>query len=166
MKRRQSLEAILTLGAPRLHVPALSLMSCLAPNLAKAQATGVDLSAANDAIKEFAQGKPIAQKNVQIEVASLIDNGNTVPIQIAIDSPMTAQNRVVSLLLLAPLNPIVKVFETNFGERSPKAEISTRIRLVTTQTLIALVRNYDGQIWQGQAEALVTLAACIEPADS
>lgn len=165
MKRRETIESLIALGATRLSFSALGLMSCLGPNFAKAQATGVDLTASNEAIKEFAQGKPIVQKNVQIDVASLIDNGNTVPIQIGVVSPMTAQDRVVSLLLLAPLNPVVKVFETNFGERCAKADISTRIRLATTQTLIALVRNHDGQIWQGQAEALVTLAACIEPAD-
>jgi sulfur-oxidizing protein SoxY len=165
MNRREACKSMIALGSSRWGSLTIGTISCLLPNVAKAQAIGVDLTASSEAIKQFAQGKTIVRKNVQLEVASLIDNGNTVPIQISVVSPMTTQDRVVSLLLLAPLNPVVKVFEANFGELCAKAEISTRIRLATTQTLIALVRNHDGQIWQGQAEALVTLAACIEPSD-
>jgi sulfur-oxidizing protein SoxY len=42
------------------------------------------------------------------------------------------------------------------------ARVSTRIRLATTQTLVAMARMNDGSVWSASADVFVTLAACIE----
>ena len=50
-------------------------------------------------------------------------------------------------------------------ELSPRcgvAKVSTRIRLVTTQQLVAMARMNDGSCWSHTIEVFVTLAACIE----
>jgi sulfur-oxidizing protein SoxY len=48
------------------------------------------------------------------------------------------------------------------GPRAGKAEVSTRIRMATSQKLVALARMSDGSFWQHSADVVVTLAACIE----
>jgi sulfur-oxidizing protein SoxY len=43
-----------------------------------------------------------------------------------------------------------------------KAVVSTRIRLATTQQLVAVARMSDGFCWTHTVDVVVTLAACIE----
>ena len=40
--------------------------------------------------------------------------------------------------------------------------MSTRIRLATTQKLVAVAHMSDGSYWSQSADVIVTLAACIE----
>jgi sulfur-oxidizing protein SoxY len=46
--------------------------------------------------------------------------------------------------------------------RSGKALVSTRIRLATSQQLVAVARLSDGSYWSHSVDVLVTLAACLE----
>jgi sulfur-oxidizing protein SoxY len=40
--------------------------------------------------------------------------------------------------------------------------VSTRIRLATSQQLVAVARLADGSCWAQRVDVVVTLAACIE----
>jgi len=40
--------------------------------------------------------------------------------------------------------------------------VSTRIRLATSQQLVAVARLSDGTFWSQGVDVLVTLAACLE----
>jgi sulfur-oxidizing protein SoxY len=40
--------------------------------------------------------------------------------------------------------------------------VSTRVRLATSQTVVALAEMSDGSVWSSSANVVVTLAACIE----
>jgi sulfur-oxidizing protein SoxY len=40
--------------------------------------------------------------------------------------------------------------------------VSTRLRLATSQIVVAVAEMSDGSIWSSQANVVVTLAACIE----
>jgi len=50
----------------------------------------------------------------------------------------------------------------HFTPRSGRATVSTRIRLATSQTLVAVARMSDGSYWTTQTSVIVTLAGCIE----
>jgi sulfur-oxidizing protein SoxY len=54
------------------------------------------------------------------------------------------------------------VITATFGPRSGRPRIETRIRLATSQTVIAVAKCEDGSCWSDSVELLVTLAACIE----
>ena len=45
---------------------------------------------------------------------------------------------------------------------SGKAVVSTRIRLATSQQLVAVAKMSDGSYWSHTVDVIVTLAACIE----
>jgi sulfur-oxidizing protein SoxY len=48
------------------------------------------------------------------------------------------------------------------GPRAGKAEVSTRIRMATSQKLVAVARMSDGSCWIHSVDVVVALAACIE----
>jgi sulfur-oxidizing protein SoxY len=50
----------------------------------------------------------------------------------------------------------------HLGPANGRAEVATRIRLATSQHVVALARLSDGSVWQHGVDVLVTLAACIE----
>jgi sulfur-oxidizing protein SoxY len=75
---------------------------------------------------------------------------------------MTAADHVVALALFNERNPQRDVFTARLGPRSGRARVSSRIRLATTQKLVAVARMRDGSCWSRTVDVIVTLAACIE----
>lgn len=122
-------------------------------------ATPEELAAA---IKAFTGGAVARSGKVRLEIAQLVDNGNAVPVTVSVDSPMTAADHVTAIAIFNERNPQTDVAKFTLGPRSGKAVVSTRIRLATSQKLVALARMSDGTFWTGGADVIVTLAACIE----
>lgn len=115
-----------------------------------------------DAIRTYTAGAPLATGRVAIDIARLVDNGNSVPVTIRVASPMNATDRVVSVALFNERNPERDVVRVTFGPRAARAVVSTRIRLATSQKLVAVARMADGSFHAATVNVLVTLAACIE----
>ena len=139
----------LLLGTP------LLALATLTP--ARAQSPELDA-----AIRAWAAGAVPKDGRVSLEIAPLVENGNAVPITVRADSPMTEANHVRELAVFNEKNPQRDVARFLLTPASGRAQVSTRIRLATTQQLVALARFSDGSIGQHRVEVLVTLAACIE----
>ena len=92
----------------------------------------------------------------------LIENGNTVPLTVTVESPMTAADHVKAIHVFNEKNPQPNVVSVHLGPRAGKASISTRIRLANSQKVIAVAELSDGSFWSDEAEVVVTLAACLE----
>lgn len=114
------------------------------------------------AIGAFSGGAAPKAGKVTLEVASLVDNGNAVPITVRVDSPMTSSDHVTAIAIFNERNPHTDVARFTLGARAGKAVVSTRIRMATSQKLVAVARTSDGSFWSGSADVIVTLAACIE----
>jgi sulfur-oxidizing protein SoxY len=54
------------------------------------------------------------------------------------------------------------VFVAELGPRAGRAQVATRIRLATSQKLVALAQLSDGTWWSDEVSVVVTLAACVE----
>lgn len=107
------------------------------------------------------QGLPRTGR-VHIDISPLIENGHAVPVTLKVDSPMTDADHVREIVLFNERNPQRDVVRFQLGHDNGRAEVSTRIRLATSQRLVALARMSDGSLWQHQVEVVVTLAACVE----
>jgi sulfur-oxidizing protein SoxY len=59
-------------------------------------------------------------------------------------------------------NPQPNVAVFHLGPRAGRASVSTRMRLATSQNLIAVAELSDGTFWSDKVEVIVTLAACVE----
>lgn len=124
-----------------------------------ARADAAELAAA---IRAFAGGKTVTPGRVKLEIATLIENGNAVPVTLRADSPMSAADHVVRLALFNERNPQREVASFTLGPRAGRAQVATRIRLATSQQLVALAQMSDGSVWSHTVDVIVTLAACIE----
>jgi sulfur-oxidizing protein SoxY len=85
-----------------------------------------------------------------------------VPVSVSVDSPMTAAEHVTAIAIFNEKNPQRDVARFKLGPRSGKASVSTRIRLATSQQLVAVAALSDGTFWSDTADVIVVLAACIE----
>ena len=99
---------------------------------------------------------------VALEIAPLVENGNLVPMTVSVESPMTSTDFVKTVHIISEKNPLPNIVSFNFGARAGRAQVSTRIRLLTSQRLWAIAEMNDGSFWQGHADTVVTLAACTE----
>lgn len=114
------------------------------------------------AIAKWTGGVAPRKGRVALDVAKLVDNGNSVPVTVTVDSPMTPTDHVVSIAILNEKNPQREVAMFQLGPRAGKAQVATRIRLATSQNLAAVARMSDGSFWLQTVDVVVVLAACIE----
>jgi sulfur-oxidizing protein SoxY len=124
-----------------------------------AQATSESMAAA---IKTVLGDARLREGKVSLDAPPIAENGNSVPLTVSVDSPMTATDHVRSIHVLAEANPRPNVAHFHLGPRAGRAQVSTRIRLATSQKIIAVAALSDGSFWSGSAEVVITLAACIE----
>ena len=114
------------------------------------------------AIRSFTGGKQVIDGRVKFQISPLVENGNAVPVTVEVDSPMTAENHVRRIALFNEKNPQADIAIFHLGPRAGRAKVATRIRLATSQTVVALAETSDGAFWSSKANVVVTLAACIE----
>ena len=114
------------------------------------------------AIRSFTGDAPVTEGRMKFEIAPLVENGNAVPVKIEVDSPMTAESHVRRIAMLTEKNPQPDVAVFHLGPRAGRARVATRIRLATSQVVVALAELSDGGFAISRANVVVTIAACIE----
>jgi sulfur-oxidizing protein SoxY len=115
---------------------------------------------AEDVIGKFTGGKTPAQGKVVLDLPEIAENGNTVPLSLTVESPMTADSYVKEVMILADGNPNAGVATLMFTPLSGKAEASIRIRLATTQNVVAVAKMSDGSLFTEQKTVKVTIGGC------
>jgi sulfur-oxidizing protein SoxY len=114
------------------------------------------------AIRKVIGEAPLRKGKVRLDLPPLIENGNTVPMTVSVDSPMTEADYVKAIHVFNEKNPQPNVLSIRLGPRAGKAAISSRIRLADSQTVTAIAEMSDGSFWSDEADVVVTLAACVE----
>lgn len=127
--------------------------------LRPSRATADDFAAA---IAAFANGAEVRAGRVALDIPKLVDNGNAVPVTVTVASPMTPADHVAAIAIFNERNPERDVLRCTLGPRAGRARVSTRIRLATSQKVIALARMNDGSVWSDTVDVVVVLAACLE----
>ena len=115
-----------------------------------------------EAIDAFTGGKPVTEGRVKFEISLLVENGNSVPLSVNVESPMTAQDRVTRIGVFNEKNPLPDVAVFNLTPRSGHAQVASRMRLNDSQMVTAIAEMSDGTYWSGTSEVIVTLPACVE----
>jgi sulfur-oxidizing protein SoxY len=114
------------------------------------------------AIKKVVGDAPLRKGKVTIDVPPLVENGNSVPITVTVDSPMTATDHVKAIHVFNEKNPQPNVIGVRLGPRAGKAAFSTRIKLADAQKVVAVAQLSDNSFWSDDADVIVTIAACVE----
>lgn len=110
-------------------------------------------SLTDDAIAALTGGADIGEGAITLTAPEIAENGNTVPI--AFDAPGAAE-----VTLFADGNPVPSVATFKFGPLSASKSASTRIRLATTQNVVAIAKMEDGSFQMAKANVKVTIGGC------
>ena len=126
---------------------------------APARATPGNVSAE---IAKLLDGKTPRHGRVKLDLPVLVENGNAVAMTVSVPEKTSA--KLTAFHIFAEGNPLPQVASFHFGPRAGAAKIATRIRLATSQTVIAVALFDDGSAWTDSVDLLVTLAACLDDA--
>lgn len=115
------------------------------------------------AIADFTGNVPVQHgARVKLDLPPLVENGNSVSVTVRADSPMTEQDHVRAIAIFTERNPQPNVITAKLGPHAGRAFVNTRMRLATSQKVIAVAGFSDGSFWSDQVDVIVTLAACVE----
>lgn len=119
--------------------------------------------AANDSkelLDKFTGGKSANEGKITLDLPEIAENGNTVPMTVSVDSPMTKDNYVKRVIVVADGNPRGAVATFHFSPAAGQAEASTRMRLAKTQNIIAVAEMSDGSFYTASKQVKVTVGGC------
>jgi len=119
-------------------------------------------AAMQEAVRDFVGEARVTKGKVRLDIPPLVENGNSVPCAVSVDSAMTEADYVKVIHIFNEKNPQPHIISVTLGPRAGRAEFTTRIRLADSQTVTAIAELSDGTFWSGTADVIVTLAACIE----
>lgn len=112
------------------------------------------------AIMDFTGGKTPEAGKITLTAPEIAENGNTVPVSISVDSAMSGDDMVDSVIIFAEGNPNPQVATFRFSELSGSAEATTRMRLAKTQNVIAVAKMKDGSVFIDTKQVKVTIGGC------
>ena len=110
-------------------------------------------SLTDDESTKLTGGAALGEGAIVLTAPEIAENGNTVPI--SVDAP-----GAVAVTLFADGNPVPNVATFKFGPLSASRSASTRIRLATSQNVIAVAQMEDGSFQMAKANVKVTIGGC------
>jgi sulfur-oxidizing protein SoxY len=114
---------------------------------------GASAATVDELIAEFTGGADMADTGVTLTAPEIAENGNTVPISVEAEGAS-------EIMVLATGNPTPPVGTFKFGPLAGSRSASTRIRLATTQDVVAIAKLEDGTFARTSAEIKVTIGGC------
>jgi sulfur-oxidizing protein SoxY len=115
-----------------------------------------------EAVRNVVGEATVNKGKVKLDLPPIVENGNSVPCTVSVDSAMTAIDYVKAIHIFNEKNPQPNIISVRLGPRAGRAAFSTRVRLADSQTVTAIAELSDGSFWSGDVDVIVTLAACIE----
>lgn len=112
------------------------------------------------ALADILNGRSALEGGVAVDLPRLAENGAQVPVTIRIDSPMTEDDHVTAIHILATQNPAPGVGTFHLSPRLARAEVFTRIRMAEAQDVIVLAELSDGRVLQTAARVAVSVGGC------
>jgi|SRR5262245_32522880 len=129
----------------------------LAPNI-----VALRKAALEEAMRKVTGDAAVREGRVKLQIPPLIENGNSVPLTVSVDSPMTEADHVRAIHVFTEKNPQPNIINAWLGPRAGRATITTRARIADTGSVIAIAQLSDGSFWSDRAQVVVTLSACLE----
>jgi sulfur-oxidizing protein SoxY len=150
------------MSLPRRSVLALPLALPLPLAVREAAAQSTTGESFEEAERAILAGRVPIAGGIAIDMPPLSENGNSVDLSIQVESPMTEADHIAAIHILSERNPFPRVARFTLSPRAGRAEVATRIRLATTQTILVLAETSTGQVHRAGREVIVILGACVE----
>lgn len=113
-----------------------------------------------DALAAILDGREAEEGGIVIDVPNVAENGAQVPITVSVESPMSAEDHVRAIHIVATRNPTPGVGSFHLSPRIARAEVTTRIRLAEEQEILVLAELSDGRVLKAAAEIAVSVGGC------
>ncbi|MBB5690190.1 thiosulfate oxidation carrier protein SoxY [Roseomonas alkaliterrae] len=117
-------------------------------------------AAARAALDRVLAGRAAEEGGITLRLPAIAENGNSVPMAVIVDSPMTAADHIRTIHVFADRNPTPEVALFRLTPAMGRAQVETRIRLGETQDVIAVAETSTGRLMIGRAEVKVTIGGC------
>ena len=114
------------------------------------------------AMRQVVGEASVKRGKIKLDLPPLVENGNSVTMNVTVDSPMTIKDHVKAIHVFTEKNPQPNIISVQLGPRAGKAEIQTRVRLADTQSVVAICELSDGSFWSDTVDVIITLGACLE----
>jgi sulfur-oxidizing protein SoxY len=113
----------------------------------------------DDFARIVGSARPIEGK-ISVDLPETADNGNFVPITIAVDSPMTEADHVKAIHILSTANPHAHVATFHLSPVNAVARVQSRMRLAKTQDVIVLAELSGGDTLVSTTRVKVLIGGC------
>ena len=110
-------------------------------------------------IKEISNSK-VEEVDLFLDVPEIAENGNQVKVSFDIDSPMTKDDFVRTVYLLADGNTAPNVAKFSFTTDMGACSATTRMRLSKTQNVYLLAEYNNGKFAMTKSKVKVTIGGC------
>lgn len=119
-----------------------------------------DVAAMRAWMQEILGDRTAQEGRIVLDLPEIAENGNTVPLAIEVDSPMTEDDHVTAVHIMTESNPDPEVATFYFTPRNGRAVVATRIRLSESQKVHALAEMSDGSVYKTARDVEVTIGGC------
>lgn len=118
-------------------------------------------------INDYLDGATLSDTELlQLDLPLVAEDGSAVPLTIKAVSQNTTGPFIQRLTLLAPQNPTPEIAKFKFGQDIGTLNLTTRIRLSQSQTVVAIAHTSDGKVSVTERDVRVTTSGCIAPAQA
>lgn len=111
-------------------------------------------------IKEFARGKKPKSDGLVLDIPLAAENANAVPVTLRLENGIADGRSCKEFLLIAERNPMPEACRFKFSPAVGMADVTTRIRLAESQTVVAAARMSDGEVFVQRVAITVTIGGC------
>lgn len=119
-----------------------------------------DAEALEQRLQEFTGGRMPEQGRITLDLPEVAENGNAVSVAFTVDGETHGEDRVEAVIVLAEGNPNPDVATFHFTPLSGTASATTRMRLATSQNVVAVARMADGSVWMDRKAIEVAVGGC------
>ena len=157
MKRRNFIKSMMAVSA----VAATPMALMAKEEAAKAKKKGPNDLDFDSAVKAITGGKEVKEGDkIKLTVPEIAENGAVVPVKVEVDHPMEEANYVKAIHVLSTKNGNVRCVDVMLTPANAKGYFATRVKLSSTQDVVALVELSDGTFMKTGKSVKVTIGGC------
>lgn len=156
MERRSFLKGFGTVTACAALIPSIANAADEAKKV-----TGPNEMSTESAIAAITGGKPVTPSaKVSLSAPEIAENGAVVPVKVSVESPMSASDHVKAIHVLATKNNNTRCANVYLTPANGEASFGTRVKLGSTQDVLAIAEMSDGTFLSAKQNVKVTIGGC------